>query len=701
LSTIVKKVFQYGNNTVSIETGDLARQAHASALVNMDGTVVLATVVMAPEARPVEDFFPLTVHYVEKSYAAGKIPGGFFKREGKPSEREILISRLIDRPIRPLFPESFRREVQVIAMVLSLNPDVESDIVAMIATSAALKLANIPFEGPIGAARVGYMDGQFVLNPSPTQIEKSELDLVVAGNAKGVLMVESEAKFLPEKVMLEAVWFGHQQMQVVIQNINGLVAEAGRPHTEFKEPAEDAVLMNIVANAATEEITQAVQMTDKLQRNAAIETLSASVVRTLTEAEGNTYDPKQIKRLFDQLTRKIVRERILNGYPRIDGRDTRTVRPLNIRVGVLPRTHGSALFMRGETQALVVATLGVGRSAQLIENIMCDKKENFIFHYNFPPFCVCELGMMGSPKRREVGHGNLAKMGIQAVLPSMTEFPYVIRLVSEILGSNGSSSMASVCGSSLALMDAGVPIKEPVAGVAMGLIKESNKFAILTDILGDEDHYGDMDFKVAGTVNGITALQMDLKMDSITKFIMDKALEQAREGRLHILKHMNEIIDRPRPQVSPFAPTIRTMKINTEKIRDVIGKGGVTIRSIIEETGAQVDVNDDGVVSISAVDQQAGQLAWNRIEEIVADIEIGKMYEGKVMKITEFGAFVSLIPGKDGFLHISQITEERLDKIANKLQEGQMVTVKVINIDRAGRVRVSMKPSVLQSQSVI
>jgi len=695
----IKKIFKFGKHSVTLETGEIARQATSAVLVNMDDTVVLVTVVGVKESRLEQDFFPLTVNYQEKTYAAGKIPGGYFKREGRPSTDETLICRLIDRPIRPLFPNGFKNEVQIVATVMSLNPEVPSDIPAIIGASAALTISGIPFNGPIAAARVGFKDNQFLLNPTRAELETSELDLVVAGTEKAVLMVESEAKILPEDVMLEAVWYGHEQMQVVIQAINEFAKEAGKPKWDWQPPAVNEELEGKIAELIELDLTKAYQIPDKQQRSAQINILFERAVTQLVTEEEGSVTSGEIKTYFEKLSKEIVRNRILGGHSRIDGRDTRTVRPLNIRVGLLPRTHGSALFTRGETQAMVVATLGAGsRDAQIIDALKGEYKDTFMLHYNFPPYCVGETGFMSGPKRREIGHGCLAKRGIKAVLPSQEEFPYVIRVVSEITEANGSSSMASVCGSSLSLMDAGIPIKAPVAGIAMGLIKEENKFAILTDILGDEDHLGDMDFKVTGTKDGVTALQMDIKIDGITKFIMHRALEQANEGRMHILQHMNEVINQPREKISDYAPTIRTMKIDTKKIRDVIGKGGATIRSITEETGAIVEIDNDGIIKIAAVDGKAGQAAWDRIEEIIADVEVGKIYEGKVMKIMDFGAFVNLLPGKDGFLHISQICEERVAKVTDKLKEGDIVKVKVVELDRQNRVRLSMKPSVMNPE---
>jgi len=694
----IKKTFQFGKHEVTLETGEIARQATSAVMVNMADTMVLVTVV-GKDTLVEQDFFPLTVNYQEKTYAAGKIPGGYFKREGRPSTNETLTARLIDRPIRPLFPNGFTSEVQVIATVVSLNPEVAPDVPALIGASAALTISGIPFNGPIAAARVGFKDNQFLLNPTPEELKTSDLDLVVAGTKKAVLMVESEAKILSEDVMLEAVWYGHEQMQVAIDAINELAQEVNNPAWDWQPPAMNEALMGKITELVEADLTKAYQIADKKQRTAQVNKLFERVVTELVNEEEGAPTLGEVKKYFEKLSKTIVRVRILDGHSRIDGRDTRTVRPLNIKVGMLPRAHGSALFTRGETQAMVATTLGTGsRDAQIIDALMGEYKDSFMLHYNFPPYCVGETGFMSGPKRREIGHGCLAKRGIKAVLPTKEEFPYVIRVVSEITESNGSSSMASVCGSSLSLMDAGVPLKDSVAGIAMGLIKEENKFAILTDILGDEDHLGDMDFKVAGTKDGVTALQMDIKIDGITKFIMHRALEQANEGRMHILKHMNATIKQSREKISNYAPTIRTMKIATAKIRDVIGKGGATIRALTEETGATIEVENDGTVKISAVDGKAGQEAWDRIEAIVADVEVGKLYTGKVMKIMDFGAFVNLMPGKDGFLHISQICEERVAKVTDKLHEGEEVTVKVVEIDRQGRVRLSMKPSVINAE---
>ena len=689
--TPTKKSFTYGAHTITLETGEIARQAGGAVLVTMDDTVVLATVVAKTTAKPGQDFFPLTVDYIEKVYAAGRIPGGFFKREGRPSEKETLTSRLIDRPIRPLFPEGFLNEVQVIVHVLSSNPEVDPDIPALIGASAALAISGIPFDGPIGAARVGYIDGQYVLCPPISALkEKSQLNLVVAGTAAAVLMVESEANQLSEEIMLGAVVFGHEQMQAAIAAINALVEAAGKPEWDWQPPAKDEALVAKIAEAAEGELRAAYRITSKQARTQKTREIVDKVVATLCEGDADV-DPGIVKdRLFD-LEAKIVRNQILNGEPRIDGRDTRTVRPIYIRHGVLPRTHGSALFTRGETQALVVATLGTGRDEQIIDALQGEYRERFMLHYNMPPFATGETGRVGTPKRREVGHGRLAKRALLAVLPTPEEFSYSIRLVSEITESNGSSSMASVCGGSLALMDAGVPLKAHVAGIAMGLIKEGNRFAVLTDILGDEDHLGDMDFKVAGTDNGITALQMDIKIQGITKEIMQVALAQAKEARLHILGLMKGSMTGHRDEVSTFAPRMITIKINPEKIRDVIGKGGSVIRALTEETGAVIDIADDGTITIASVSSDAAQMAKKRIEDITAEVEVGRIYEGTVLRLLDFGAIVSLLPGKDGLLHISQIASERVNAVGDYLKEGQVVKVKVIETDDKGRVRLSMK----------
>ena len=691
----VKKSFQYGEHTVTLETGQLARQADGAVLVSMSDTVVLVTAVGVKKATPGRDFFPLTVNYQEKTYAAGRIPGGFFKREGRPTEKETLTSRLIDRPIRPLFPEGFTNDVQVIASVLSVNSEVDPDVAAMIGASAALALSGIPFLSPIGAARVGYRDGKYLLNPTATQLADSKLDLVVAGTAEGVLMVESEAKGLDEDVMLGAVVFGHEQMQIAIAAINELVAEAGKPRWSWVAPEPNLELKAVVSKLAERELTAAYALTEKQQRYSRIAEIKNAVLEALAQpgADGAAakFNPEQVGVEFFNLEYRLVRERILQGHPRIDGRDTKTVRPINIRTGVLARTHGSALFTRGETQALVVTTLGTGRDAQIIDGLTGERKEPFMLHYNFPPFSVGETGIMGSPKRREIGHGNLARRGVKAVMPDMDKFPYVIRVVSEILESNGSSSMATVCGTSLALMDAGVPISAPVAGVAMGLVKEGSRFQVLTDILGDEDHLGDMDFKVAGTKDGVTALQMDIKITSITREIMKVALEQARVGRLHILEEMNKVLGKPRESMSEWAPTIITLKIDPEKIRDVIGKGGAVIRQITEETGTSIDIENDGTVKIASVQGAAGREAQRRIELITAEVEVGRVYEGRVARLMDFGAFVTILPGRDGLVHISQISEERVERVGDKLKEGDVVRVKVLEVDRQGRVRLSMR----------
>jgi polyribonucleotide nucleotidyltransferase len=686
-----KKSFQYGDHTVTIETGELARQADGAVLVTMSETVVLVTAVGLKKATPGRDFFPLTVNYQEKTYAAGRIPGGFFKREGRPTEKETLTSRLIDRPIRPLFPEGFINDVQVVASVLSVNSEVDPDIASLIGASAALAISGMPFMGPIGAARVGYLNGKYVLNPTATQLTESKLDLVVAGTVEGVLMVESEADGLDEEIMLGAVMFGHEQMQVAIKAINELTAEAGKPKWTWAAPEPNTELKNAVSTFAEKDLAAAYTLTEKQQRYAKIKEVKAAAVEALAKGEAAKFTADQIGGEFFNLEYRLVRERILEGHPRIDGRDTKTVRAINIRTGVLARTHGSALFTRGETQALVVTTLGTGRDAQVIDGLTGERKEPFMLHYNFPPFSVGETGMMGSPKRREIGHGNLAKRGVKAVMPGVEKFPYVIRVVSEILESNGSSSMASVCGTSLALMDAGVPIKAPVAGVAMGLVKEGSRFQVLTDILGDEDHLGDMDFKVAGTKDGITALQMDIKITSITREIMKVALDQARGGRLHILGEMNKVLSKPRENMSEWAPTIITLKIDPEKIRDVIGKGGAVIRQITEETGTSIDIENDGTVKIASVQGAAGREAQRRIELITADIEVGRVYEGKVARLMDFGAFVTILPGRDGLVHISQISEERVERVGDKLKEGDVVRVKVLEVDRQGRVRLSMR----------
>ena len=687
-----KKSITYGDYTLTLETGEIARQATGAVIASLDDTTVLVTVVGAKEAKPGQDFFPLTINYQEKAYAAGKIPGGFFKREGRPSENETLTARLIDRPLRPLFPKGFTNEVQIIITVLSVNPQVNPDIPAMIGASAALSISGIPFNGPIAAARVGYKDGQYLLNPSYAQLEDSELDLVVAGTKDAVLMVESEAKILSEEVMLGSVLYGHEQMQGVINLINEFAAEAGKPRWDWVAPAVNEALVEKVASAAKVELENAYSIPEKTKRSEAISAVHSQLLGTLcVEADSDEYTVDEVNNVLKDLEKDIVRSRILNNQPRIDGRDTKTVRPIHIRTGVLPRTHGSVLFTRGETQALVVATLGTERDAQILDSLAGESKDSFMLHYNFPPYSVGECGMVGSPKRREIGHGRLAKRAILGVLPTMVDYPYVLRVVSEITESNGSSSMASVCGTSLALMDAGVPIKAPVAGIAMGLVKEDERFAVLTDILGDEDHLGDMDFKVAGTAEGVTALQMDIKIDGITREIMQTALTQAKEARLHILGKMNTILDAPRAAISEYAPTITTLQINPEKIRDVIGKGGAVIRGLTEEFGVTIDISDDGLVKIAAVDGASARAVLQRIEDITAEIEVGKTYRGKVMKIMDFGAFVNVLPGQDGLVHISQICEERVEKVTDKLNEGDEVTVKVLEIDRQGRVKLTMK----------
>ena len=690
--SLAKQSFPFGSHSVTIETGELARQADGAVVVSMGDTVVLVTAVARKQAQPGKDFFPLTVNYQEKTFAAGRIPGGFFRREGRPSESETLISRLIDRPIRPLFPDGFFNEVQVVATVISLDPEIQSDIPAMLGASAALSLAGVPFAGPIGAARVGYKDGAYVLNPGRTDQKTSQLELVVAGTAGAVLMVESQADSLPEDVMLGAVVYGHQQMQVAINAINELVKQAGKARWDWKPNAADADLVSFVAAGAESALSEAYRITEKQQRYTKVGEIKQAVTASLPQVDGKPkWSAQDISTQFFNIESRIVRQRILNGEARIDGRDYKTVRPIVVKAGTLPRTHGSALFTRGETQALVTVTLGTSRDAQIIDALEGERREPFMLHYNFPPYSVGETGMMGSPKRREIGHGNLARRGISAVLPVMEEFPYVIRVVSEILESNGSSSMASVCGTSLALMDAGVPIKAPVAGVAMGLVLEGGRFKVLTDILGDEDHLGDMDFKVAGTAKGVTALQMDIKVEGITAEIMKVALEQAHEGRLHILGEMNKVLSAPRAKMSEWAPSIITIKIDPEKIRDVIGKGGAVIRQITEETGTTIDIENDGTVKIASVQGTAGREALRRIELITADVEVGRIYEGRVARLMDFGAFVTILPGRDGLVHVSQISEERVENVADKLKEGDLVRVKVLEVDRQGRVRLSMR----------
>ena len=686
----VTKTFQWGQHTVRMETGEIARQSSGAVLLDMDGTVVLATVVAKKDAKAGQDFFPLTVDYLEKSYAAGKIPGSFFKREGRPSEYETLTSRLIDRPIRPLFPDGFFNEVQVVIHTVSLNPEVDADIAAMIATSAALSISGIPFNGPIGAARVGYINGQYVLNPGQTERQNSQMDLVVAGTQAAVLMVESEAEQLSEEVMLGAVVFGHEQGNIAIAAINELVRDAGKPEWDWQPPAKDEPLIAKVEALGKARLEAAYQIRNKQARTQACREAYAAVMDGL-KADGVVFDSVAVEGLLFNIEAGIVRGQILAGEPRIDGRDTRTVRAIEIRNGVLPRTHGSALFTRGETQALVIATLGTDRDAQRIDALSGDFEDRFMLHYNMPPFATGETGRVGSPKRREIGHGRLAKRALVAALPTKEDFPYTIRVVSEITESNGSSSMASVCGGCLALMDAGVPMKAHVAGIAMGLIKEGNRFAVLTDILGDEDHLGDMDFKVAGTTNGITALQMDIKIQGITKEIMQVALAQAKEARMHILGKMQEAMGEAKTEISNFAPRLYTMKINPEKIRDVIGKGGATIRALTEETGTQIDIGEDGTITIASTDGAKAEEAKRRIAEITAEVEVGKVYEGPITKILDFGALVNLLPGKDGLLHISQIAHERVEKVTDYLKEGQIVKVKVLETDEKGRVKLSMK----------
>jgi len=688
--TPIVKSFQYGEHTVTLETGVIARQATAAVMCSMDDTCVFVSVVGKNADDQERDFFPLTVNYQEKTYAAGKIPGGFFKREGRPSEEETLIARLIDRPVRPLFPEGFKNEVQVIATVVSINPEINPDIVAMIGTSAALAISGMPFNGPIGCARVGYKEGQYLLNPTKTELETSDLDLVVSGTDSAVLMVESEAGVLSEDVMLGAVVYGHDQQQVVVNAIKEFATEVARPAWDWAAPARNEALDAAVATEAQARFEQAYQISDKGERYDAVKAITAEVKAKLLEAD-ETLDAKQVGEYLHDLEKTVVRTRIIKGEPRIDGRDPESVRALNVMTGVLPRTHGSALFTRGETQALVTATLGTQRDAQIIDSLMGEKKDHFLLHYNFPPYCVGETGFVGSPKRREIGHGRLAKRGVLAVMPTVEEFPYTVRVVSEITESNGSSSMASVCGSSLALMDAGVPLKASVAGIAMGLVKEGEEFVVLSDILGDEDHLGDMDFKVAGTNGGITALQMDIKIEGITKEIMQIALNQAKAARLHILTVMDEAISEGRQDISQFAPRIHTLKINTDKIRDVIGKGGAVIRALCEETGTTIEIEDDGTVKIAATSGEQADDAINRIKALTAEVEVGTIYEGKVVRLADFGAFVNILPGKDGLVHISQICEERVQKVADHLKEGQIVKVKVLEVDRQGRVRLSIK----------
>ncbi len=688
---VVKKTFAYGDHQVTIETGEIARQAGGAVLVSMEETVVLVSVVAAKSAKPGQDFFPLTVDYQEKVYAAGRIPGGFFKREGRPSEKETLTSRLIDRPIRPLFPDGFYNEVQVVATVMSLNPEVDSDIPALIGASAALAISGVPFNGPIGAARVGYINGQYVLCPTLSQLKDSQLDLVVAGTEAAVLMVESEADQLSEEVMLGAVVFGHTEMQKAINAINELVEEAGKPEWDWQAPVKDDALVARLKDVCGAKLEEAYNITVKQTRSQAVKEIRAEAVAALCTGEEGAPDENTVGNLFFELEAGIVRGRILSGAPRIDGRDTRTVRPIVMRSGVLPRTHGSALFTRGETQALAVATLGTNRDEQIIDALAGEYRDRFMLHYNMPPYATGECGRVGTPKRREIGHGRLAKRALLAVLPKPEDFSYSMRVVSEITESNGSSSMASVCGGCLALLDAGVPLKAHVAGIAMGLIKEGNRFAVLTDILGDEDHLGDMDFKVAGTTGGVTALQMDIKIQGITKEIMQVALAQAKDARLHILGLMQESASGPRQEMSAYAPRLYTFKINPEKIRDVIGKGGAVIRALTEETGTTIDIQDDGTITIAATSGDAAAAARARIDAITAEVEIGKIYEGTVLKILDFGAIVQVLPGKDGLLHISQIAQERVNKVEDYVKEGQVVRVKVLETDDRGRVKLSMK----------
>jgi polyribonucleotide nucleotidyltransferase len=687
----IKKSIPYGRHTLTLETGEIARQANGAVLASLGDTVVLVSCVVAKQPKPGQDFFPLTVDYQEKTFAAGKIPGGFFKREGRPSEKETLTSRLIDRPLRPLFPEGLYNDVQIVATVLSIDPEIDSDIPAMIGASAAVSLSGVPFNGPIGAARVGYADGQYILNPTKTELEKSQLNLVVAGTEAAVLMVESEANELPEDVMLGSVVFGHQQQQAVIDLIHQLVEEGGKPLWDWQPPAKDEALVARVNAVAETPVREAFHIRSKQARSQRLREIASEVEAQCIDADASPDARRHVGDILFDLEARVVREQILAGEARIDGRDTRTVRPITIRTGVLPRTHGSALFTRGETQALVVATLGTARDEQIIDALQGEYRDRFMLHYNMPPYATGETGRVGSPKRREIGHGRLAKRALIAVLPSADEFAYSIRVVSEITESNGSSSMASVCGGSLALMDAGVPTKAHVAGIAMGLIKEGNRFAVLTDILGDEDHLGDMDFKVAGTERGITALQMDIKIQGITKEIMAVALAQAREGRMHILKLMQEAVPHARTEVSQHAPRMMTFKINPEKIRDVIGKGGAVIRALTEETGTTIDIQDDGSITIASVNADACNAARKRIEAITAEVEVGKIYEGPVLRLLDFGAIVQLLPGKDGLLHISQIAKERVNQVSDYLKEGQIVRVKVLEADEKGRVRLSMK----------
>ncbi len=689
MNKITKEII-INDQKVTIETGKIARQANGSVFVSCEGTSILATVVAKKEASPDQSWFPLTVNYQEKTYAAGRIPGGFFKREGRPSEKETLISRLIDRPLRPSFPNGFLNDVQVIITVVSLNPEVQTDILSLIGASAALSISDIPFNGPIGGIRVGYIDNKYVINPSVSNMENSKLDLVIAGTKDAILMVESEAEILSEEIMLEAVMTGHNEIKNIINGIEELVTEAGKDKWIIDEIVKDETLKNKIEEVAAGKINSAYQIADKVSRQNELDQIKSDIEQTIID-QSEEYESSDIKSEFKQIEKEIVRSRILDGQPRIDGRDTETVRDITIDLNLLERTHGSALFTRGETQALVATTLGTERSSQIIDALEGEYKDKFMLHYNFPPYSVGETGFIGSPKRREIGHGKLARRSLEAVLPDMTKFPYTIRLVSEITESNGSSSMATVCGSSLALMQAGVPIKSHVAGIAMGLVKDGDNYKVLTDILGDEDHLGDMDFKVAGTTDGITALQMDIKIDGITKSIMKDALEQAKKAKLHILKIMNEAIKEPSVNYSPYAPSIITITVAKDKIRDVIGKGGATIRSLTEVTGAQIDINDDGLVTIASVDQSSGQMAKEKIELLTADVEVDKIYEGRVAKIMDFGAFVTILPGKDGLVHISEISQERVESVNDVLSEGQVIKVKVIEIDKQRRIRLSMK----------
>ena len=688
----ITKTFQYGKHTVTLETGEVARQASGAVIVKMDDTVLLVTAVAAKTAREGQDFFPLTVDYQEKFYAGGRIPGGFFKREGRATEKETLISRLIDRPIRPLFPEDYKNEVQIIATVMSMNPDIDGDIAALIGASAALSLAGTPFNGPIGAAKVGYKNGEYILNPTIAELKDSQLELVVAGTANAVLMVESEAALLSEEVMLGAVTFGHRELQKVIDAINELTVEAGTKPSSWVAPVKNTALINALKEAVGTQLADAFQVRDKLQRRDAISAIKKDMLDSLAgRVASEGWSAAELSKEFGELEYHTMRDSVLETKVRIDGRALDTVRPIAVQAGVLPRTHGSALFTRGETQAIVVTTLGTARDGQVIDAVSGEYKENFLFHYNFPPYSVGECGRFGAPKRREIGHGRLAKRGVLAVMPSLEEFPYTIRVVSEITESNGSSSMASVCGSSLALMDAGVPIKAPVAGIAMGLVKEDDRFVVLSDILGDEDHLGDMDFKVAGTAEGVSALQMDIKIEGITEEIMKQALQQAKAGRLHILGEMAHALTTPRLELSDYAPRLLTIKIHPDKIREVIGKGGSTIQAITKETGTQIDIQDDGTIIIASVNAIAAQAAKSRIEQITSDVEPGRIYEGKVAKIMDFGAFVTILPGKDGLVHVSQISSERVEKVGDKLKEGDLVRVKVLEVDKQGRIRLSIK----------